>query len=154
MNDLEPLLLDLTPEPVAVVERAQCPFCFRWDGEHNSRCDAATASPKVATKEDVSYYASRQNRYRSPGRRGDRTMDNIHQEARAFAEDAAFMKSEQMYPMAGNVPDAVRNDRLFRAIYHMWKRNGAKKGDPRVIRMRERWIALTTGVELVKGPVS
>lgn len=151
MKDPDSLILDLQPAPVAPLERPQCPFCFRYDGAHNSRCDAATAESKAAPAAPV---ASHANRHRTLGRRGERAMTDVRRKGRELAIEGAFEKSEQLYPMAGNVPEVVREDRLFRAIYHVWKKNGGRQNDPRVQRMRERWVALTTGVELVKGDLS
>ena len=69
-------------------------------------------------------------------------LDNV---ARELAKDGAFDKSEAMFPMGGDVPAEVFADKQFRAIFHLWKRGGGKQDDPRVQRMRERWIAIVGG---------
>lgn len=146
---LRSVIRDMQQPRIAPLEKPQCPFCFRYDGKHNSRCTAE--GPPVAAARVRKPSASA---YRSPGRRNDRIIDDIQKQAQDLALEHAFEKSEQMYPMHGDMPEEVQEDRLFRAIYHMWKRDGSRKDDPRIQRMRERWMVLTTGIEVVKGAVN
>ncbi len=146
---------------MGLLSRQTCAKCF----EHSCDCFAAERAAELEDivrqqapaididaemdKADAAAETQRTGYVRTTAKK-ERERERLKSVALQLAKDGAFDKSEELFPMRGDPPTEVFADKQFRALFHLWKRGGSKKDDPRIQKMRERWMAITAGIEVIR----